>query len=429
MSNCSSSDVGRDRESFPLSSFDYNSSLGPCDYDDDGQNDVDAYIEIELEPAKTLTPGTRENKGEANEDEVEDEEAEFRISFSTVCRKSSSANVFSFPATYSGDASDSAAGSKTVTIFPPTWKRLEPPADEDFQSNEYEQTATINQELLQSRKAPKATGAMKMLVKFRSISFRSMLTSLLKLGKFTPSTVKTQQVYVISEVRPENRRSSLNPFDKLFRQKARRGRRTGESSKPLEINLEGIRKLFDTGAIKTANHTRQAKSCPNSIKSSPINENRNLLLNIQLNKKKKKKLQCRWSLSLNTVCLHRIFNIFGINNDGTITLDELSQAVGHLGLNSNRAELESMIQSDVQPGNADLTYKYFVEQHVLHHFNFHVFSVFVPFLDHVFLSSKAFLCLVVIASNIVEIFVEVQKALLYSSTSNETAGGKSKLCV
>lgn len=126
----------------------------PCD--DDEKNDVDAYIEIELEPAKTLIPGTRENKGKTSEDEDEDEdedeEVEFRISFSTVFRKSSSANMFSFPAIYSGDASDSAAGSKTVTIFPPTWKRLEPPVDdEDFQSNEYEQTATINRELLQSR--------------------------------------------------------------------------------------------------------------------------------------------------------------------------------------------------------------------------------------------------------------------------------------
>ncbi|CAA2955562.1 Hypothetical predicted protein [Olea europaea subsp. europaea] len=275
MSNCSSSDVGRYQESFPLSSFDYNSSLMPCD--DDDKNDVDAYIEIELEPAKTLIPGTRENKGKISEDKDEDkdEEVEFRISFSTVFRKSSSANMFSFPAIYSGDASDSAAGSQTVTIFPPTWKRLEPPVDdEDFQSNEYEQTATINRELLQSRKAPKATGVMKMLLKFRSISFRSMLTSLLKVGKSTTTAAKTQQVFVITDVKAENRRSSLNPFDKLFPQKARRESRTGERSKLLEINSEGIRKLLDTVSIKTANQTRQAKSCPNSIKSSPINENR-----------------------------------------------------------------------------------------------------------------------------------------------------------
>ncbi|CAI9768437.1 unnamed protein product [Fraxinus pennsylvanica] len=70
------------------------------------------------------------------------------------------------------------------------------------------------------------------------------------------------------------------------------------------------------------------------------------------------------SPSLNKVRLRRIFDIFDKNNDGMITLDELGQALGLLGLNMDLAELEIMIQLHVQPGNSGLTYKDFEDLHV-----------------------------------------------------------------
>ncbi|XP_022860836.1 calcium-binding protein CAST-like [Olea europaea var. sylvestris] len=70
------------------------------------------------------------------------------------------------------------------------------------------------------------------------------------------------------------------------------------------------------------------------------------------------------SPSLNKVRLRRIFDMFDKNNDGMITLDELSQALGLLGLNADMAELDSMIQSHIQPGNTGLTYKDFEDLHV-----------------------------------------------------------------
>lgn len=75
--------------------------------------------------------------------------------------------------------------------------------------------------------------------------------------------MNTRQVCGISDVPAENPRSSSN---KLFPQKARRN---GERSKLLEINLEGIKKLF--GAAVGMKTTNQTKSSPNS---SPINENK-----------------------------------------------------------------------------------------------------------------------------------------------------------
>ncbi|KAL2557607.1 Calcium-binding protein CML42 [Forsythia ovata] len=70
------------------------------------------------------------------------------------------------------------------------------------------------------------------------------------------------------------------------------------------------------------------------------------------------------SPSLNKVRLRRIFDIFDKNNDGMITIDELSQALGLLGLNADMGEIESTIQSHIQPGNVGLTYKDFEDLHV-----------------------------------------------------------------
>lgn len=70
------------------------------------------------------------------------------------------------------------------------------------------------------------------------------------------------------------------------------------------------------------------------------------------------------SPSLNSVRLRRIFDVFDKNNDSIITADELSQALSLLGLQSDDlAQLDSMIQDYVQPGNEGLRYEDFEALH------------------------------------------------------------------
>ncbi|KAK7394918.1 hypothetical protein VNO78_15459 [Psophocarpus tetragonolobus] len=72
------------------------------------------------------------------------------------------------------------------------------------------------------------------------------------------------------------------------------------------------------------------------------------------------RLRCR---SLNSLRLRRIFDMFDKNGDGTITVSEISQALSLLGLEADVAELESMTQSYIRPGNEGLTYEDFVSLH------------------------------------------------------------------
>lgn len=70
------------------------------------------------------------------------------------------------------------------------------------------------------------------------------------------------------------------------------------------------------------------------------------------------------SPSLNSVRLRRIFDVFDKNNDSIITAAELSQALSLLGLQSDDlAQLDSMIQDYVQPGNEGLRYEDFEALH------------------------------------------------------------------
>ncbi|KAG8377159.1 hypothetical protein BUALT_Bualt09G0139500 [Buddleja alternifolia] len=69
------------------------------------------------------------------------------------------------------------------------------------------------------------------------------------------------------------------------------------------------------------------------------------------------------SPSLNSVRLRRIFDVFDKNNDCIITVDELGQALGLLGLQADFPGLESMVQSYVQPGNEGLRYEDFEGLH------------------------------------------------------------------
>lgn len=69
------------------------------------------------------------------------------------------------------------------------------------------------------------------------------------------------------------------------------------------------------------------------------------------------------SPSLNTLRLRRIFDLFDKNNDGIITVKELSQALNLLGLEAELAELESTIKSFIRPENHGLGFEDFVLLH------------------------------------------------------------------
>lgn len=67
--------------------------------------------------------------------------------------------------------------------------------------------------------------------------------------------------------------------------------------------------------------------------------------------------------SLNSLRLRRVFDIFDKNGDGVITVEEINQALGLLGLETDLSDLESTIRSFIKPGNVGLTYDDFVALH------------------------------------------------------------------
>lgn len=67
--------------------------------------------------------------------------------------------------------------------------------------------------------------------------------------------------------------------------------------------------------------------------------------------------------SLNTLRLRRIFDLFDKNRDGTITIQELSQALNLLGLDVEASELEPTINSFVRQGNIGLMFDDFKALH------------------------------------------------------------------
>lgn len=69
------------------------------------------------------------------------------------------------------------------------------------------------------------------------------------------------------------------------------------------------------------------------------------------------------SPSLNSVRLRRIFDIFDKNNDNIITVEELGQALGLLGLQTDSAQLDSMVKTYIQPGNTGLRFEDFEALH------------------------------------------------------------------
>ncbi|KAF4356895.1 hypothetical protein F8388_003190 [Cannabis sativa] len=69
------------------------------------------------------------------------------------------------------------------------------------------------------------------------------------------------------------------------------------------------------------------------------------------------------SPSLNTLRLRRIFDLFDKNNDETITVEELGQALNLLGLEAEFTEIESTIKSFIRPENSGLRFEDFVLLH------------------------------------------------------------------
>ncbi|PSS34798.1 Calcium-binding protein like [Actinidia chinensis var. chinensis] len=69
------------------------------------------------------------------------------------------------------------------------------------------------------------------------------------------------------------------------------------------------------------------------------------------------------SPSLNSLRLRRIFDLFDKNNDGVITVEELSQALQLLGLDTDLSELERSVKSHMKPGNTGLQYDDFETLH------------------------------------------------------------------
>ena len=72
------------------------------------------------------------------------------------------------------------------------------------------------------------------------------------------------------------------------------------------------------------------------------------------------RLRCN---SLNSLRLRRIFDLFDKNSDGIISVDEISQALNLLGLDAETSELDSMVNSYIQSGNAGLRFEDFEALH------------------------------------------------------------------
>uniref|UniRef100_A0A7N0RAT5 EF-hand domain-containing protein n=1 Tax=Kalanchoe fedtschenkoi TaxID=63787 RepID=A0A7N0RAT5_KALFE len=71
----------------------------------------------------------------------------------------------------------------------------------------------------------------------------------------------------------------------------------------------------------------------------------------------------RSSPSLNSVRLRRTFDLFDENADGIITVQELTQALTRLGLDSQLSDLQSVVDSHIKPGLNGLQFDDFQSLH------------------------------------------------------------------
>ncbi|XAR55705.1 hypothetical protein NMG60_11035875 [Bertholletia excelsa] len=298
------------------------------DYDDE-----ESYIEIALEPELSLPQlSFHEEEKVEHEDKktmTGDEEIELRISLSSSnfsfpvfsssshTLRSSTTNSTPFCSSKcSTDSGDSptpnspagAGGSKSSVLFRnqssnrrrvqiPGLHRffnlllsaVNPQPSSRFRNDDQNRQVTIgsgSRELVRSRKTTKAVsrmnnGATKFFIKFQSFNIRSTLCSLLKPQKTISSCEGSRESSKAIGLK-SYRRLMIKPFESTDRNRDRlrssSSCRRGERKRATEINnsfdgiLKGVLDSLSANRRSGRSRDKQMKSCPSSLKSSPIHE-------------------------------------------------------------------------------------------------------------------------------------------------------------
>ncbi|OIS99944.1 PREDICTED: uncharacterized protein LOC109230388 [Nicotiana attenuata] len=307
------------RKSFSFSSFDFNSSHGLFSSDDDisqgydasyvvydsDDDDDGAYIEINLNPLPTKTTVVdKEEKELASE-------VELRISFSagisstvtTTCSLSAADKTSCSTTQHAqGTTNKPRLGvfvslTRIVNAFMASSVKNsnslrveEANFDHEF---EHESNCT---EMLSNRKdrtmvTSKPNGIMNFIIKFKYRNIPSMLFSMV-----TPKAKREQMPARQPLLQRDNNTCNKNPTNDTMKLETRNhsdlnyqdvNRDKSTSSVAGIINLKAMRGVLDS-LVRTsryytsartrtsfANKHRKSKSCPNSIKSSPMHSNNN----------------------------------------------------------------------------------------------------------------------------------------------------------
>ncbi|KAL3839914.1 hypothetical protein ACJIZ3_024505 [Penstemon smallii] len=280
-----------EEESFSLSSFDFNSSFGlyssdeeenDSDKNKDINNDFDAYIEYELRPPPPP--------------QGIDEELEFRVSFSTFVPfpgfqpaspiiEDPAVNIFFSKLQYSFTSNDSNCDLGSTPVV-----GLESPRRElsvnDGNRDDYDDCRTNNWKLVPSSKASSSNtitvtngGITNLVLKLKSIilSLRSIRTSCNSRPRRPESPNRRRSWRCINLMKPFEKLCNwrTNNQQLMVVRKNNGGfERSSPSSKVVleELKLNVLRKLFVNGGNKLIRRVEITKSCPNSIKSSPVHQ-------------------------------------------------------------------------------------------------------------------------------------------------------------
>ncbi|XP_019162872.1 PREDICTED: uncharacterized protein LOC109159235 isoform X2 [Ipomoea nil] len=285
------------RRSFSFSSLDFNSSFGPISNDEDesiidqggysDDDDDDAYIEINLDHPPPPPPKCRnENEG--------DDDLEFRVSFLEAAlpfigiSSPPSNSYYSPPVDW-----PPAPNKRKVPLFLPVnhlLNTLEGPQIDDSMGDDHFQNSAISNDgskqlvlsMSRSRTAADGGGVMNMMVKFRYVmSFRWMVASMLKIRRQQSQAVTSPSPSSTATHFSRQRAKSgggLDSNQKMSRRqkKAIIGTNNGpEKSRSsvlllrLGIKLDAIRGIVASDDHRGGSRSHP-KSCPGSIKSSPL---------------------------------------------------------------------------------------------------------------------------------------------------------------
>ncbi|XP_052171967.1 uncharacterized protein LOC127787931 [Diospyros lotus] len=292
-------------ESFTFSSlefFDASTGLFP-------NEDEESYIEIALEPAEaTIRNCSGSGGGE--------EEIEFRISFSsaasfpgfpssspasTLCSSTSgsSGHEYATGAAVSDRSPELEGGfrlpsmdgvsdgnkrkvqipvlERLLNAFLPAWKRSpfefrtengRPDADADDQHLPGSLELARNRTRKPSKLNAAATngGVMKFLIKFQSMSIRSMLSPFLNLHQLSNNYNRRNKQLGSCKLRLKSYHRLIRPFD---RRPAARSR-TLQKDPAAGFTFQSQTYSLGNGGRRSEVVAGRAKSCPSSIKSSPL---------------------------------------------------------------------------------------------------------------------------------------------------------------